>query len=129
MDAGLKGCFVFTSSASAVLPSPFAVSYASTKAFLSMFAISLAPEVKWLGIDVLAVHPSPVASKCAFCFLCCFFCVRVCCRGGGGGQRTASGGGEQRQRLGFPNQANRNARARKTNTQHSKSLNNTNATP
>jgi hypothetical protein len=63
MDANLKGCFVYTSSASAVLPSPFAVSYASTKAFLSMFAISLAPEVKWLGIDVLAVHPSPVASR------------------------------------------------------------------
>ncbi|WIA08978.1 hypothetical protein OEZ85_008392 [Tetradesmus obliquus] len=63
MDASLKGCFVFTSSASAVLPSPFAVSYASTKAFLSMFAISLAPEVKWLGIDVMAVHPSPVASR------------------------------------------------------------------
>eukprot|EP00879_Flechtneria_rotunda_P021053 GHRR01022179.1.p1 GENE.GHRR01022179.1~~GHRR01022179.1.p1 ORF type:complete len:148 (+),score=48.49 GHRR01022179.1:803-1246(+) len=63
MDANLKGCFVYTSSASAVLPSPFAVTYASTKAFLSMFAISLAPEVKWLGIDVLAVHPSPVASR------------------------------------------------------------------
>ncbi|KAF8072870.1 HSD17B12 [Scenedesmus sp. PABB004] len=63
MDASLKGCFVFTSSASAVLPSPFAVTYAATKAFLSMFAISLAPEVKWLGIDVLAVHPSPVASR------------------------------------------------------------------
>ncbi|GBF94051.1 testosterone 17-beta-dehydrogenase [Raphidocelis subcapitata] len=63
MDSNLKGCFVYTSSASAVLPSPFAVSYASTKAFLSMFAISLAPEVKWLGIDVLAVHPSPVASR------------------------------------------------------------------
>ena len=28
-----------------------------------MFAISLAPEVKWLGVDVLAVHPSPVASR------------------------------------------------------------------
>ena len=26
-----RGCFVFTSSASAVLPSPFAVSYAATK--------------------------------------------------------------------------------------------------
>lgn len=63
MDDGLKGCFVYTSSASACMPSPFAVTYASTKAFLSMFAISLAPEVKWMGIDVLAVHPSPVASR------------------------------------------------------------------
>ena len=63
MDEGLKGCFVYTSSASACMPSPFAVTYASTKSFLSMFAISLAPEVKWMGIDVLAVHPSPVASR------------------------------------------------------------------
>lgn len=63
MDDGLKGCFVYTSSAAACMPSPFAVTYASTKAFLSMFAISLAPEVKWMGIDVLAVHPSPVASR------------------------------------------------------------------
>lgn len=63
VDKKLKGCFVYTSSASAVLPSPFAVSYAATKSFLSMFAISLAPEVKWLGIDVMAVHPSPVASR------------------------------------------------------------------
>jgi short-subunit dehydrogenase len=65
MDDNLKGCFVYTSSAAACLPSPFAVMYASTKSFLSMFAISLAPEVKWMGIDVLAVHPSPVASRWA----------------------------------------------------------------
>lgn len=63
LDANLPGCFVFTSSASAVLPSPFAVTYASTKAFVSMFAASLGPEVKSRGIDVLAVHPSPVASR------------------------------------------------------------------
>lgn len=61
--AGRTGCFVYTSSASAVLPSPFSVLYAGTKAFLSMFAASLAPEVKPYGIDVLAVHPSPVASR------------------------------------------------------------------
>jgi len=58
-----RGCFVFTSSASAVLPSPFAATYASTKAFVSMFAASLGPEVRSRGIDVLAVHPSPVASR------------------------------------------------------------------
>lgn len=67
MDDNLKGCFVYTSSAAACMPSPFAVTYASTKAFLSMFAISLAPEVKWMGIDVLAVHPSPVASRWVGC--------------------------------------------------------------
>lgn len=63
LASSLPGCFVFTSSASAVLPSPFAVTYASTKAFVSMFAASLGPEVKSRGIDVLAVHPSPVASR------------------------------------------------------------------
>jgi short-subunit dehydrogenase len=63
LDSNLPGCFVFTSSASAVLPSPFAVTYASTKAFVSMFAASLGPEVKSRGVDVLAVHPSPVASR------------------------------------------------------------------
>lgn len=63
LSSNLPGCFVFTSSASAVLPSPFAVTYASTKAFVSMFAASLGPEVKSRGIDVLAVHPSPVASR------------------------------------------------------------------
>jgi len=31
MDKKLPGCFVYTSSASAVLPSPFSVSYAATK--------------------------------------------------------------------------------------------------
>lgn len=63
LASDLPGCFVFTSSASAVLPSPFAVTYASTKAFVSMFAASLGPEVRSRGIDVLAVHPSPVASR------------------------------------------------------------------
>lgn len=66
--SGQKGCFVYTSSASAVLPSPFSVLYAGTKAFLSMFAASLAPEVKPYSIDVLAVHPSPVASRCGRCY-------------------------------------------------------------
>jgi short-subunit dehydrogenase len=59
----LKGCFVFTSSVSGYIPNPFAVLYGATKAFVSSFAASLAVEVRTSGIDVLAVHPSPVASN------------------------------------------------------------------
>lgn len=59
----IKGCFIFTSSVSGYIPNPFAVMYGATKAFVSQFAASLAPEVRAMGIDVLAVHPSPVASN------------------------------------------------------------------
>ena len=45
------------------IPTPFAASYAATKAFVSQLACSLHIEVKYLGIDVCAVHPSPVASN------------------------------------------------------------------
>ena len=58
-----KGCFIFTSSVSGYIPNPFAVMYGATKAFVSQFAASLAIEVRNSGIDVLAVHPSPVASN------------------------------------------------------------------
>lgn len=37
--------------------------YGSTKAFLTEFAASIAPELRAEGIDVLAVHPSPIASN------------------------------------------------------------------
>ncbi|GIL59058.1 hypothetical protein Vafri_14014, partial [Volvox africanus] len=60
---GLRGCVVFTSSAAAAMPSPFSVQYAATKAFISVFGASLAPEVHPYGIDVLVFHPSPVASR------------------------------------------------------------------
>jgi len=60
---GLKGCFVFTSSVSGYIPNPFAVMYGATKAFVSEFAASLAIEVRNHGIDVVSVHPSPVASN------------------------------------------------------------------
>ncbi len=63
MDKKLKGCFIFTSSVSGYIPNPFAVMYGATKAFVSQFAASLAIEVRNSGIDVLAVHPSPVASN------------------------------------------------------------------
>ena len=59
----LRGCIVFTSSVAGFIPTPFAASYAATKAFVSQLACSLHIEVKSLGIDVCAVHPSPVASN------------------------------------------------------------------
>mmetsp|Transcript_12375 Transcript_12375/g.16230 ORF Transcript_12375/g.16230 Transcript_12375/m.16230 type:complete len:329 (+) Transcript_12375:188-1174(+) len=58
-----KGCIVFTSSVAGFIPTPFAVMYAATKSFVSQFAASLHIEVKSLGIDVCAIHPSPVASN------------------------------------------------------------------
>lgn len=63
LSKGLRGCFVYTSSAAAAIPNPFSVLYASTKSFLSAFGASLAAEVRHAGIDVLVVHPSPVASR------------------------------------------------------------------
>ncbi len=59
----LKGCFVYTSSVSGYIPNPFAVMYGATKGFVSQFAASLAVEVRAKGIDVVACHPSPVASN------------------------------------------------------------------
>ncbi|KAJ1460847.1 hypothetical protein M885DRAFT_458016 [Pelagophyceae sp. CCMP2097] len=59
----LKGCIVFTSSASAYIPNPFAIVYGATKAFMSQFAASIAVELQCKGIDVCVVHPSPVASN------------------------------------------------------------------
>ncbi len=58
-----KGCVVFTSSVAGFIPTPFAAMYAATKAFVSQMACSLHIEVQNLGIDVCAVHPSPVASN------------------------------------------------------------------
>ena len=58
-----KGCIIFTSSVAGFIPTPFAASYAATKAFVSQLACSLHIEVQALGIDVCAVHPSPVASN------------------------------------------------------------------
>lgn len=54
---------VFTSSAAAVMPSPFAVGYGTTKAALTEFATSLAVEGRAKGIDVCVFHPSPVNSR------------------------------------------------------------------
>jgi len=59
----LKGCVVFTSSVAGFIPCPFAAMYGATKAFVSQMAACLHIEVQNLGIDVCAVHPSPVASN------------------------------------------------------------------
>jgi short-subunit dehydrogenase len=58
-----KGCVVFTSSAAGFIPTPFAASYGATKAFVSSLASCLHIELGPMGIDVCAVHPSPVASN------------------------------------------------------------------
>ena len=58
-----KGTFIFTSSLSGYIPNPFGVIYGATKSFVSQFAGSLAVEVRNRGIDVVCVHPSPVASN------------------------------------------------------------------
>jgi len=57
------GCIVYTSSVSASIPCPFAASYGATKAFVTQMAACLHVEVGNLGIDVCAVHPSPVKSR------------------------------------------------------------------
>lgn len=42
---------------------PFSAMYGATKAFLTSLATSLAAEVAVDGVDVMVVHPSPVASN------------------------------------------------------------------
>ncbi len=69
LEKKLRGCFLFTSSVSGYIPNPFAVMYGASKAFVSQFAASLAIEVRANGIDVLAVHPSPVR-LCAILHSC-----------------------------------------------------------
>ncbi|GMH38473.1 hypothetical protein BSKO_06357 [Bryopsis sp. KO-2023] len=63
IEKKLRGCVVFTSSPAGIMPGPFAVLYAATKSFLSVFGASVAGEVKSKGIDVMVFHPSPVASR------------------------------------------------------------------
>lgn len=63
LQNGIKGLVTFTSSAGCYLPGPTATLYSSTKAFLTNFAVTFAAEVKDAGIDVVVIHPSPVASN------------------------------------------------------------------
>jgi short-subunit dehydrogenase len=58
-----KGCIVFTSSVAGFIPTPFSGMYGATKAFVSQLACSMHIELASLGIDVCAVHPSPVNSN------------------------------------------------------------------
>ena len=60
---GKRGAIAFTSSPAFLMPCPFSSMYGSTKAFLTEFATSLAPEIRCDGIDVTVVHPSPVATN------------------------------------------------------------------
>ena len=59
----LPGCVGFTSSPAGFTPCPFSVVYGATKAYLTEFAASIAPELRPDNIDVCVVHPSPVASR------------------------------------------------------------------
>jgi len=63
IEKGLKGCIVFTSSSAGFIPNPFAVMYGCTKSGVSELAGSLAVEGKARGVDIHAVHPSPVNSR------------------------------------------------------------------
>jgi short-subunit dehydrogenase len=63
IEKKLKGCIVFTSSAAAYQCTPFTVLYGATKAFVSSFAAGLNVELRNRGIDVVSIHPSPVASR------------------------------------------------------------------
>jgi short-subunit dehydrogenase len=63
LEKKLKGAIVFTSSAAGFIPNPFAVCYGLTKAAVSELACSLAVEARAKGIDVCAIHPSPVKSR------------------------------------------------------------------
>ena len=46
IEKKLKGCISFTSSPAGQMPGPMAALYGSTKAFLTNFATSLAPELR-----------------------------------------------------------------------------------
>jgi short-subunit dehydrogenase len=59
---GARGGVAFTSSPAHLIPGPFAAMYAATKAFVTAFGASIAPELRQDGIDVLVMHPSPVST-------------------------------------------------------------------
>jgi NAD(P)-dependent dehydrogenase (short-subunit alcohol dehydrogenase family) len=58
-----KGCVVFTSSVAGYVPTPFSAMYGATKAFCTQLASCLHVELYNEGIDVCAIHPSPVNSN------------------------------------------------------------------
>lgn len=59
----LPGLIAFTSSPAGRIPNPSSSLYGATKALITEFASSIAPELHADGIDVLVVHPSPTNSN------------------------------------------------------------------
>lgn len=58
-----KGRILFTSSVSALMPSPFEAVYGASKAFLFSFAESLREELKDSGVTVTALLPGPTETN------------------------------------------------------------------
>lgn len=63
MERREHGLITFTSSAGGYFPGPTATMYSSSKAFLTNFGMTIAPELRAGNIDVVVMHPSPVASR------------------------------------------------------------------
>eukprot|EP00045_Choanoeca_perplexa_P004778 m.40591 g.40591 ORF g.40591 m.40591 type:complete len:336 (-) comp12761_c0_seq1:77-1084(-) len=63
LAAERPGLLAYTSSSAGFVPNPLSILYPSTKSFMTFFASSLAAEVKSKGIDVVVVHPSPMATN------------------------------------------------------------------
>lgn len=63
LDTHSHGLIAFTSSSAGFLPNPMSAMYGSTKAFLTTFATSLSSELHSQNIDILVIHPSPIASN------------------------------------------------------------------
>lgn len=63
MIARNRGKILFTSSVAAVMPAPFEAVYGATKAFLLLFAESLANELKDTEITVTAILPGPTETN------------------------------------------------------------------
>eukprot|EP00035_Acanthoeca_spectabilis_P034803 m.30989 g.30989 ORF g.30989 m.30989 type:complete len:321 (-) comp6875_c0_seq1:470-1432(-) len=63
VDKKLRGLIAFTSSSAGFVPNPLSSLYASTKSFLTLFGTSVAAELRSSGVDVVVVHPSPIASN------------------------------------------------------------------
>ena len=63
MERKEKGLICFTGSSGGFIPGPMSSIYSSTKSWMTNFAASLAAETAEDGIDVLCIHPSPIASN------------------------------------------------------------------
>jgi short-subunit dehydrogenase len=63
MIARGEGKILFTSSVAAIMPGPYEVVYAATKAFVQSFAEGLRAEVKEKGITVTALLPGPTETN------------------------------------------------------------------